>query len=304
MTFSKKTYSYIFSRNLAIVEVVCQSRMLLREVLSLLISDVYYQDQKITLFPSQTTIDVSQDFVYFWEARQKLFPESKYLFVTNQGARLKSSKYQKSMQSNLKIAGFPEASSHPKKISPEQLVALKKQRFSYRRYDFQKALVTLLLGFYGLRPSEVAKLKVSDFDFDLHILILRNTKGNRRKEELPLEGPVASIAKRYISHLGADEQYLFVKRTGRVWGRKDVTTALQEFVHDMGIPISITSRRLRATYGTTLAELNIPDHIAAALMRHKDPATWLRHYADVNTRLVHSIYTNNVVTYLQKESEK
>jgi len=40
------------------------------------------------------------------------------------------------------------------------------------------------LGFYGLRPSEVAKLKVSDFDFDLRILILRNTKGNRRKEEL------------------------------------------------------------------------------------------------------------------------
>lgn len=302
--FSKKLSSYPYFRDLSIIDVVLGSALSLQGALNLLLSDVTYDGSKIYLLTDNSEVNVSNAFDAFWDSRQKYFPGCKYLFATNQGTRLNLGKYRKGVKARLSSIGLPEASPHPRKITLDQLEKLREQRFNYQRQKIQNALASILLGYYGLRPSEVAKLAVSDFDFGFMTITLNNTKTNRNYETLPLVEPISNYVQKYITHLEPSEQNLFVRRSGEAWSRKNVTKALKEFALEIGIKSHIHSRKLRASYGKVLADLNLPPHIAAQLMRHKDPATWLRHYAQVYQKEARDIYKHSVAAFLCQLTHK
>jgi integrase len=60
-----------------------------------------------------------------------------------------------------------------------------------------------------------------------------------------------------------------------------VTRTIANWGEERGIE-NLTPRKLRASLGLTLARLKVDPGLIAKLLRHKDPATALRHYISYN----------------------
>jgi len=82
---------------------------------------------------------------------------------------------------------------------------------------------------------------------------------------------------RYIRHLADTHSPLFVNTQAAQWERRDVTAAISHWGAEHGVK-SLTPRKLRASLGATLSRLKVEPALAAVILRHRDPATTLRHY--------------------------
>jgi len=295
--FSTKIYSFPYFRALAVIEIAKNTALSLQEILDLQLRDILFDNRTLYLFLIDEIFDVTNTFLVFWDMRQKYFSSNDLIFTTVEGSRLRPAKFSKHLKSLLHACGAPDSPIHPRELSDLQISIIKEHQFTYHRQDIQPALSFILLGFYGLRPSEVAKLTAGDFDFGHMTMKLNNTKSNKNGESLPLVEPVASYLRTYIQHLDYHDP-LFLKVSGSAWQRKTVTEALKELAADAGVDGPIHARKIRASFGKVLADLNLAPHIAADLMRHKDPATWLRHYAQVHKKEARKAYESTVSHFL------
>jgi integrase len=82
---------------------------------------------------------------------------------------------------------------------------------------------------------------------------------------------------RYTSHLADSQSPLFVNNQGAKWERRDVAVAVSRYAAEHGIK-SVTPQKLRASLGASLSHLRIEPALVAVILRHRDPATALRHY--------------------------
>jgi len=212
--------------------------------------------------------------------RDYLYPKAEKLFPTVDGNHYYPDKYHRRMQKLLAEAGAKISPAHPKELTDSQYQALVNLRFSVQRQRYQMILAANLCSFLGMRPSEVAKLEKRDIDFSARILYLRDTK-SQEDQVLPMLSFLVQPLERYTMHLADSLSSLFVNTQGAQWERRDVTLAIARWGAEHGIQ-SLTPRKLRASLGVTLSRGHIEPGLLALILRHKDPATALRHYISYN----------------------
>jgi len=209
--------------------------------------------------------------------RDQLFPNSEMLFPTVNGMQYYQCKYSTRIKKLLAEAGQKTTPSHPKRMTEGQCQALINLRFRYWRQDYQRKLAAALCSFWGLRSSEVAKLKKRDVDFSARSLHLRATK-SQEDQNVPLLSFLIEYLECYTAYLPEAHSPLFINMLGAQWERRDVALAVSRWGAELGIH-DLTPQKLRASLGTMLSEDNVPPAVAAIILRHKDPATTLRHYS-------------------------
>jgi integrase len=163
-------------------------------------------------------------------------------------------------------------------LSPEHLKSILSLKFENQRPVFQLVLATAILGYMALRPGEVANLRREDVQVDSRVMYLRETK-SQEPQIMVIHDELLPILENYVKRLRHGEP-LFIRQSKKQWERRDVYRAVEK-VSDYFSLEGIYPRRLRSTVACQLLRKGVPIHYVSALLRHKDSATTLRHYAGV-----------------------
>ena len=83
----------------------------------------------------------------------------------------------------------------------------------------------------------------------------------------------------YLEHLKPGES-LFIRLSKKQWDRKDVYLAVGKLSTHFGME-GIYPGRIRSTAASQMLRMGIPLKDVSGLLRHKDIATTLRHYAGI-----------------------
>lgn len=271
---SKKFISFVGLRDLTISWYTRQVNISLKKVLETHRQEVLADDKSL-LVSGNLLLSAPKFAVDYIFLRDKLFPSAPHLFPTVDGQQYYATKFAYRMKRMLNDAGTMNSPTHPKELKKEQYKALIEARFSIQRFDYQVTLVATFCAFLGMRPGEVASLTKADLDFGNRIIHLRDTK-SQVPQNLPLLELMVEPLERYTAHL-SDKAPLFINTWGMPWSRRIVTDSINEWANALGVT-GVTSRKLRASLGAMLSSKGIPPALLAKILRHKDPATALRHY--------------------------
>jgi integrase len=210
--------------------------------------------------------------------RNTIFPKSELLFPTEDGTRYLPNKFLQNVEKLFQQAGMQTSLCRPMQIHTEQIDAILVLKFENQRPIFQQSLASGMLGFMALRPGEVANLCKYDIDIDSMHMYLRETK-SQEPQRLPIHSDLQPSLTSYIKHLKPGEP-LFIRMSKKKWDRKDVYRAVGKLSTHFGID-GIYPRRIRSTVASQMLRIGIPLKDVSALLRHKDIATTLRHYAGI-----------------------
>jgi len=265
----------MYTRDLAIMSCVRLSNLPVKRVLETRREDVLWDDESILLHNIliKPAPRVWGDYI---GERDRLFPESDLLFTTVDGNQYYPDKFGRRVKKLLEEAGVESTSPHPRRLTEKQCQALDKLRFDVQRQHYQIDLAVALCSYLGMRPSEVAKLEKRDIDFGSGVIKLRDTK-SQEDQVLPLLSVFFVPLRRFTRYLDRGTSPLFVNTKCVKWERRDVTRTIANWGEERGID-NLTPRKLRASLGVTLARLKVEPGLVAKVLRHKDPATALRHY--------------------------
>ncbi len=253
-----------FYRDVAIILLVRQNNLAVQSVLQI--------KRQAELGGYKTPSMLNQ----YIQMRDKMFPHSEWLFVTDDGNQYLPRKFQQNVQKYLEQARMPIKPCHPKKLTDEQLHAILGLKFDYQRPAIQHSLSCALLGYLALRAEEVAKLITSDINLEKRILYLRDTK-NQDDQAVPIPKTLIPLLGAYLSHIKPREP-LFVRHSGKQWDRRDVNYALEKYAGFHEISEHVTPRIMRRTVARHWRRMNIPQEIVQALLRHKRMDTTITNY--------------------------
>lgn len=217
-------------------------------------------------------------FLEYSDCRNAIFPKAKFLFPTEDGERYSSDKFLKNVSKLFLQAGVKVPPRHMAQLSPEHLKSILSLKFENQRPVFQLVLATAILGYMALRPGEVANLRREDVQVDSRVMYLRETK-SQEPQIMVIHDELLPILENYVKRLKHGEP-LFIRQSKKQWERRDVYRAVEK-VSDYFSLEGIYPRRLRSTVACQLLRKGVPIHYVSALLRHKDSATTLRHYAGV-----------------------
>lgn len=108
---------------------------------------------------------------------------------------------------------------HNKSFSEKEL----EQFFSRFKLPYQQRfwLACKLMQCLGLRPCELATLKLNNFDFERQVLRVVNSKVEGRIDELPLKPEIIYCLKQYVStyknRIQASAGYFFFSKKSQYW---------------------------------------------------------------------------------------
>lgn len=208
---------------------------------------------------------------------RELFPNSEYLFPTEDGQRYLPVKFQQNIRKLLVMIEQKKITSNPLKMTDEQVRAIEALKFNYQRPLYQLIISAALMGYMALRPSEVAKLRKEDININEKIMNLRDTK-SQEDQQVYIHPDLIIPLKNYLSYLKDDEPLFIRQSSNKQWVRKDAYLGTGKISTYLGIS-RIYPRRLRSTVATQMLRRNIPINEVSAILRHKDVATTLRHYS-------------------------
>jgi len=242
----------------------------------------YSVSQALELKAEQTLVFSSEQdnslFLEYSNCRNTIFPNSKFLFTTEDGEHYLSNKFFQNTTKLLLQAGVKASPHHLGKMSPEQMDTIIALKFENQRPAFQLALATAIMGYMALRPGEVANLRKEDIDIESKTIFLRDTKSQEPQTAL-IHDDLLQVLENYIKRLKPGEP-LFIRQSKKQWERRDVYRAVEKISSYFGVE-GIFPRRIRSTVACQLLRKGVPIHFVSALLRHKDSATTLRHYAGV-----------------------
>lgn len=218
-----------------------------------------------------------ETFLEYIHTRDRHFQQAAMLFPTKDGQRYAPSKFKKRLKSLFENARISNPSNTPADLTPAEYQALQNLRFAIQRPCYQSKLAVALCVYLGLRPSEVAKLIKEDLDFGNRAIRLRDTK-SQENQVLPMLALFVEPLQRYVTHLPADRDPLFICSAGTIWTRRHVNHAIAEWGKEQGYTRRLTPRILRASLGAMLSRARVEPALIAKILRHRDPATALRHY--------------------------
>lgn len=217
-------------------------------------------------------------FLEYNNCRNAIFPNSDFLFPTEDGEQYWPDKFFQNKTKLFQHAGVKTSLRRLVNTSPEQIEAILALKFENQRPAFQLALATAILGYMALRPGEVANLRKEDIDIESKIMYLHDTK-SQEPQAMQIHDDLLQVLENYIKRLKPGES-LFIRQSKKQWERRDVYRAVEKVSSYLGMD-GIFPRRIRSTVASQLLRKGVPIHFVSALLRHKDSATTLRHYAGI-----------------------
>ena len=137
-----------------------------------------------------------------------------------------------------------------------------------------------LLAYYGLRPSEVAPLRLDSIDWDAGVLHVRQRK-TRSDLELPLAAPTLRLLRQYLSHCrnaqgtAHPELFLRVRCPSGPIERTAVQDVFEKRAREAGLPPSIHAYQLRHTFAVRLLARGVGVKAIGDVMGHRSLlSTW------------------------------
>jgi integrase len=129
----------------------------------------------------------------------------------------------------------------------------------------------------GCRYSELANMRVSDFNADAGVITVRESKAGKPRHVVLTEEGQRLFAGLIVGKLGSDP--IFTRAGGRVWGRSHQLRPMREACRRAKIKPEISFHVLRHTYGSALAMRGVPMGVIAEQLGHADTRMTEKHYA-------------------------
>ncbi|MAT45198.1 MAG: hypothetical protein CL609_22955 [Anaerolineaceae bacterium] len=297
MISQKSNNTFLFQRNMIIALIARNFDLSIKKIVALTNDD--YEKMLELVDSKESTKDFTKLIYDFYLSKKSYFPNSEFLFPTSEGDFFLPCDFLNQFRSLTLEVDSKEKNPHPKTLSLKNWEKIYELKFEKFRPQYQIILATGLCAFLGLRPSEVAELEKRDIDFSGQVIILRDTK-SQKQQEIPVIPDLIEPLRLFVAYLPKNSSPLFVTRTGRKWGRREVNVAVKRYCEEINISDSVTPQRLRATLGKTLSDQGYPPSLIAKIMRHSDPATTIRHYTQTERGAVrkslieiHTNITNN-----------
>lgn len=277
--FNKPEFGY--ARTMALIELLVahKHRVSVNELLSLKLKNTHLIDNAIEISKLSICHQFSKGFDEFLYLREKIAGNSEFLFPTTTGVKFRQSRFVPMVNKMLREAGV-DPNWSVDDLDEQQLSLLESLRFSYKRQRYQIVLACALMGTHGTRPGEIAQLKKRDIKLNTGKIIFRETKGQER-QDLPIHTDIYPFLRDYISYLPASTSPLFVTRSGKIWGYKNVTYAMQAFGEYCKLE-EMSSRKMRPTVVMELIASGAQIPEVLAITRHKDKQTFFDHYVSAN----------------------
>jgi len=160
-------------------------------------------------------------------------------------------------------------------LTPDEAKAL----LSACRPDLRMLIEGALLT--GCRFGELARLKVSEVDFDNGRVCVSGEAKSGRSRHVPLN----EAGKRLFANILSDKpraDHVFLKADGSVWGKNHHVRPLQEANQVAGIEPPVRFHELRHTYASQLAQHGVDLLTISKLLGHADTRVTARHYAHLS----------------------
>jgi integrase len=129
----------------------------------------------------------------------------------------------------------------------------------------------------GCRYSELAALRIDDFNADAGVVTIRESKaGKPRHVVLTDEG------RQFFGALTAGklaDDRIFKRRDGGLWGKSHQLRPMLEACWHAKIKPAVSFHVLRHTYGSMLAMRGVPMGVIAEQLGHADTRMTEKHYA-------------------------
>lgn len=164
--------------------------------------------------------------------------------------------------------------------------------------DIRASAILMLLAIYGLRPSEVKALMLSDFDWEHELLTISSTK-TRRRRIFPLSRPVGEAILRYLREARPPSplRHVFLTLDGSRPVR-DIYMPVSRRLRKLNIPLPQSGpRALRHACATRLMEAGIPLAQIGMHLGHTD-ADATRIYAKVDMKALRRVADIDIGKYL------
>jgi site-specific recombinase XerD len=137
-----------------------------------------------------------------------------------------------------------------------------------------------LLAYYGLRPSEVAPLRVDSIDWDSGVINVRQRK-TRSDLQLPLAAPTLRLLRQYLIHSRNEqgtlhpELFLRARCPSGPIERYAVQDIFQKRAREAGLPPSLHVYQLRHTFAMRLLARGVGVKAIGDVMGHRSLlSTW------------------------------
>ncbi len=152
--------------------------------------------------------------------------------------------------------------------------------FMYKRWRVWNVFFSIM-AFAGMRPGEVAALRVGDIDFGRQVFVIRDSKTNT-PGVAPIAPNIIELVKKHLDSVEGD--FLFPSfEGGKAWKGKDMdggepilnSNAWHDHFHKrieiLGIKrTNLTAYSFRHSYATRLLESNVSLFHVKKLLRHND----------------------------------
>lgn len=146
-----------------------------------------------------------------------------------------------------------------------------------------KAILTTIYS-CGLRLSELINLFVTDVKSDVHLIFIRQSKGNKdRMVSLP-DKLLELLRLYYISY--KPKKYLFEGAAGNQYSERSVQLVLKNAMKKAGITTKGSVHTLRHSYATHLIKSGIDVRVVQELLGHNDIRTTMiyTHITDIDKK--------------------
>jgi integrase len=129
----------------------------------------------------------------------------------------------------------------------------------------------------GCRYSELAAMRVADFNADAGIVTVRQSKAGKPRHVVLTDEGQGLLASLTAGKLG--DEPIFTRANGGVWGRSHQLRPTLEASERATIKPVISFHILRHTHGSTLAMRGVPMGVIAEQLGHADTRMTEKHYA-------------------------
>lgn len=273
----QQSNNFVYYRQIIVLALAKSSKEKISYLLQVGRDDLEFYEDRILIAGKKYDINKT-DLTDYLTLRDYLFPDVPYLFPSKNGKQLVTGRFNFLLKHMVNKPEIKTNTSNPSQSIDKTVSALQCLQFEVKRPAYQKTLAVALLCYLALRPSEIAKLKKSDFDFENAHVKLRATKA-QQDQDLPIPLDIYAPFLKYINHLHEDESYLFVNSLGNPWDRKDVHKVVRERGIEKGISRQVTPRCLRPSVIRQLvSQKKVPDSLLVKLLRHKDDRTLHANY--------------------------
>ena len=151
-----------------------------------------------------------------------------------------------------------------------------------------------MLGYTGLRVSELCALNVDDADMHEKVVTIKSGKGDKDRIVI-LDDSSVNALRSYLGSRSEQNGALFVTKRGRI-SPVSVQRIVKNYAKSAGISKKVTPHVLRHTFATTLLRRGADIRIIQKLLGHSSIAT-TQIYTHVDESMLKTVYEKSKPQY-------